>query len=1213
MTRLLISPVLCCFVTNSLLATAAAYAYVTGNVSSEGLTWKGSLLSTLEAFPPNDPWARPLTNGCPTACEEAGPRPTNWTRLYRQDQLSHCNKPMLFDFNVERAPNNDTTFRACALGPDPNPVLSRRLSNQKLHGINMIRVNHTVPADMSVKEHTFDLSCGASGSTVKASIKAGPATIMSAGDILSAMEVLEARLSDPESCGNLVLFAKAGAAVVGLYAGADLQKKQAARLLTEFRETVEICDPKSNFATTLGLVVVEHIEDISRAQRAVQVWTRGSCLDSPQSRVLLDGVNLDILAASPLDDISAGTEPRTDLKETPILISRSECRSIEVAEGEGCAALSTRCGIRGREFIKFNPKPSLCATLKPGQKVCCSEGELSSAVPEQQRDGTCATHKVIPGDTCDMIANVYEITLEEIVVFNSQTWGWTGCGSLQVGTVMCLTQGSPPLPAPVPGIECGPQKPGTEAPSGTFTGEDLAKLNPCALNACCSRWGFCGASDSFCGKPSLKKGAPGTGSCISNCGYGTVTMSKPPPEFIKIGYFEGYGISRPCDNVDVRTINLSKYTHLHFAFATVAADTYDVDMGPVINQFHYFKQLEGVKKILAFGGWAFSTDPGTYGTFRTGVQSQNRIRMADKIARFIIDNDLDGVDFDWEYPAAPDIPDIPPGSPEEGLNYLRFLITVRQLLPAEKTVSIAAPASYWYLKGFPMQEIMKYIDYAVYMTYDLHGQWDYGNKWATEGCPAGNCIRSHVNMTETMRALGMLTKAGVPTNKVVVGVTSYGRSFELTDAGCTGFMCTYTGPQSGAKPGKCTGTSGYLSNFEIQDIIKNDPTAKTSWDDDSKSNILVYGSTQWVAYMDDDNKKAREEKYKGMNFLGTSDWAIDLDPSAVLSRSEMDAVMADKNTSFGPASAVTPTYDDSCEPFVNTIKQAWIEAGELSKAPYAWNRWNKYQNALNTYLSPLSSGLPWTRNDEWHNFENHYFIHHGGWRSKSFIHVTFYCDKAALPAEAQEKIKGNPNVCRWSPTKRWGTTARTFRFPGTFYSNYYILLCPMFLGTQKGAGQMTSLTAITDEAKAYKPLRTHIDRWSTSVRAVTIYHEVSHFQDVSWPFCNANELYATEKIAANAIHGGQQGYDFNLRNAHTWALSATAMYMMQQWSDVDVPMPNKPIPDRAPVDSWDAEAQEERDLWADVEDVDVNLDVSRMDPGKLTSLSRHGWNPKPFT
>jgi GH18 family chitinase len=34
-----------------------------------------------------------------------------------------------------------------------------------------------------------------------------------------------------------------------------------------------------------------------------------------------------------------------------------------------------------------------------------------------------------------------------------------------------------------------------------------------------------------------------------------------------------------------------------------------------------------------------------------------------------------------------------------------------------------------YLKGMPIKEISEVVDYFVYMTYDLHGQWDYGNKW----------------------------------------------------------------------------------------------------------------------------------------------------------------------------------------------------------------------------------------------------------------------------------------------------------------------------------------------------------------------------------------------------------------------------------------------------------------------------------------------------
>ena len=42
--------------------------------------------------------------------------------------------------------------------------------------------------------------------------------------------------------------------------------------------------------------------------------------------------------------------------------------------------------------------------------------------------------------------------------------------------------------------------------------------------------------------------------------------------------------------------------------------------------------------------------PGTYNTFRQGVKAANRLTMATKIANFVKENYLDGVDIDWEYP-----------------------------------------------------------------------------------------------------------------------------------------------------------------------------------------------------------------------------------------------------------------------------------------------------------------------------------------------------------------------------------------------------------------------------------------------------------------------------------------------------------------------------------------------------------------------------------
>jgi GH18 family chitinase len=70
---------------------------------------------------------------------------------------------------------------------------------------------------------------------------------------------------------------------------------------------------------------------------------------------------------------------------------------------------------------------------------------------------------------------------------------------------------------------------------------------------------------------------------------------------------------------------------------------------------------------------------------------------------------------------APDIPGIPPGLKSDTPNYLATLKALRNELPDKYSISIAAPASYWYLKAFPISEIAKVVDYIVYMAYDLHG------------------------------------------------------------------------------------------------------------------------------------------------------------------------------------------------------------------------------------------------------------------------------------------------------------------------------------------------------------------------------------------------------------------------------------------------------------------------------------------------------------
>jgi GH18 family chitinase len=173
------------------------------------------------------------------------------------------------------------------------------------------------------------------------------------------------------------------------------------------------------------------------------------------------------------------------------------------------------------------------------------------------------------------------------------------------------------------------------------------------------------------------------------------------------------------------------HTHVHFAFGTITPDlqiTIDTNM---TDQWNRFKQWDskGIKKIISFGGWAFSNDEPTSNILRTAMLPGNVDSFSTTVANFVSSNGLDGVDFDWEYPGATDIKGSTPGTDQDGPNYLKFVTTLKAKLGG-KSLSIAAPASYWYLRGFPIKDMAKTLDYIIYMTYDLHGQWDANNTFS---------------------------------------------------------------------------------------------------------------------------------------------------------------------------------------------------------------------------------------------------------------------------------------------------------------------------------------------------------------------------------------------------------------------------------------------------------------------------------------------------
>ena len=68
-------------------------------------------------------------------------------------------------------------------------------------------------------------------------------------------------------------------------------------------------------------------------------------------------------------------------------------------------------------------------------------------------------------------------------------------------------------------------------------------------------------------------------------------------------------------------------------------------------EFEALQKLNNVKRIVTFGGWAFSVEPGTLQILREAGLSAHRKTFKNNIVSFLSDHDPDGVPLDWEYAA----------------------------------------------------------------------------------------------------------------------------------------------------------------------------------------------------------------------------------------------------------------------------------------------------------------------------------------------------------------------------------------------------------------------------------------------------------------------------------------------------------------------------------------------------------------------------------
>ncbi|OJA17532.1 hypothetical protein AZE42_11931 [Rhizopogon vesiculosus] len=188
-------------------------------------------------------------------------------------------------------------------------------------------------------------------------------------------------------------------------------------------------------------------------------------------------------------------------------------------------------------------------------------------------------------------------------------------------------------------------------------------------------------------------------------------------------------------------------------------------------------RAQGVEAHISIGGWTGSI------YFSSNLATpKNRTAFVKTVSNFASKYKVDGVQFDWESPNSQGI-----GcniiSSNDTSNFLAFLQELRlDPVCAKLTISAAAPLTpFMNASGKPSTDASGFaeaFDYIAVMNYDVWGPW-----FSTVGpnAPLNDTCAAHANQQgSAVSAVKAWSDAGMPVNKIVLGVASYGYSYSVS-------------------------------------------------------------------------------------------------------------------------------------------------------------------------------------------------------------------------------------------------------------------------------------------------------------------------------------------------------------------------------------------------------------------------------------------------
>ncbi|KAG6543694.1 hypothetical protein Mapa_014878 [Marchantia paleacea] len=356
---------------------------------------------------------------------------------------------------------------------------------------------------------------------------------------------------------------------------------------------------------------------------------------------------------------------------------------------------------------------------------------------------------------------------------------------------------------------------------------------------------------------------------------------------VKGGYWQSGSLRIPASS-----INATLFTHIFYAFAHIEENTSLLKPHANDADIETFSQIvkninPEIKTLISIS----ASGPDLQEVMHTEQSRQAFINSSISLAR---SNGFDGLDLDYEFAQ----------SQGEMDNFSSFLSEWRLAVNAESTTSpLLLTAAVYYkpvlanvgVGTYSVQAISENLDFVNIMCYDFHGSWD-----VTATGANANLYDSASNLSVDFGITSWL-EAGLPSQKAVLGLTLYGRSWLLknqTEAAGLNAPAVAAGP---AQP--MSQSEGVFLYAEVTTFIK-EKTATVVHDLEFVT-AYCYADNVWVSYEDPSIITAKVNYANSKNLRGYFFWAITQD--SLWEVSSAASVAMDHAVSLAPAPAPGPS------------------------------------------------------------------------------------------------------------------------------------------------------------------------------------------------------------------------------------------------------------------------------------------------------------------